>query len=96
MSKKDYKLGDHKIQKENISLPNPYSDEIEHFDNQIDELVDKIYRKDGDVKIVEPKKYKSNEETEFLFVDTEENLKVLKEHLEEEKVTEIAIDLEAH
>jgi len=40
--------------------------------------------------------YKTSEETDFLFVDNQENLDILKLHLEEERVKEIAIDLEAH
>ena len=51
---------------------------------------------DGKLIEIETKKYKPTEDTDFLLVETEENLKVLKTHLEEERVLEIAIDLEAH
>jgi len=51
---------------------------------------------DGKLISIEAEKYKSTEDTDFLLVESEENLKVLKTHLEEERVLEIAIDLEAH
>ena len=51
---------------------------------------------DGKLISIEADKYKPAEDTDFLLVESEENLKVLKTHLEEERVLEIAIDLEAH
>ena len=51
---------------------------------------------DGKLISIEAEKYKPTEDTDFLLVESEENLKVLKTHLEEERVLEIAIDLEAH
>ena len=52
--------------------------------------------KNGKVVTIEAQKYKTAEETQFTFVDTEKELEVLKSHLEEDRVLEIAIDLEAH
>jgi predicted FMN-binding regulatory protein PaiB len=52
--------------------------------------------KDGKLVTIEVEKYKAAEETPFLFVETEKDLRVLKSHLEEDRVLEIAIDLEAH
>jgi exosome complex exonuclease RRP6 len=69
-------------------LPNPYLAEIETYDNSIDNL-------EFDLQVT-PEKYKLAEETEFLYVETVEDLKTLKDHLNEERVLEIAIDLEAH
>ena len=43
-----------------------------------------------------PEKYKPAEETDFLFVDSEEHLATLRNHLNESRVVEIAIDIEAH
>ena len=43
-----------------------------------------------------PEKYKPSEETDFLFVDSEEHLSTLRNHLNESRVVEIAIDIEAH
>ena len=43
-----------------------------------------------------PEKYKPSEETDFLFVDSEEHLATLRNHLNESRVVEIAIDIEAH
>jgi len=40
--------------------------------------------------------FKSLDDTEFLYVDSVENLKILTDHLKEKEVKEIAIDLEAH
>jgi len=45
---------------------------------------------------VTPEKYKPAEETDFLYVDSEDKLATLRDHLNEERVLEIAIDLEAH
>jgi exosome complex exonuclease RRP6 len=69
-------------------LPNPYLAEIETYDNSIENLEFNLQ--------VTPEKYKLAEETEFLYVETVEDLKTLKDHLNEERVLEIAIDLEAH
>lgn len=69
-------------------MPNPYLPEIEAYDNSIDS-------QEFDLQVT-PEKYKLAEETDFLYVETVEQLQTLKDHLNEQRVIEIAIDLEAH
>ena len=38
---KNFALEDHKMQEEAMSLPNPYKFEIENFDNQVDDELEK-------------------------------------------------------
>ena len=45
---------------------------------------------------VTPQRYKGLEDTPFLFVETEEQLKELQAHLSEDNVKEVAVDLEHH
>ena len=85
-------LGAHRQQQKMKSLPNPYKAEIERNDQEVDAQLDDA---DGLLKI-EPKAYEPLEQTEFLYVDTVEQLEELTNHLKEERVLEIAIDLEAH
>ena len=41
---KNYALVDHKIQETSVSLPNPYKVEIENFDNEVDDEIDRLYK----------------------------------------------------
>jgi hypothetical protein len=51
-------------------MPNPYSEEIESFDDKVEDFVEKLYKgKNGEIDQVVPQMYKTSEETEFLFVD---------------------------
>ena len=45
---------------------------------------------------VEPQRYKGLENTPFLYVETEEQLVEMRDHLMEESSSEIAVDLEHH
>ena len=74
------------------SLPNPYKAEIEKNDQDVDAQLENA----KDLVKMEPIAYKPLEQTEFLYVDTVEQLEELTNHLKEERVIEIAIDLEAH
>ena len=74
------------------SLPNPYKAEIERNDQDVDVQLENAQ----DLMKIEPIAYKPLEQTEFLYVDTVEQLEELTDHLQEERVLEIAIDLEAH
>lgn len=82
---KQFEFGDHKTQEYAKSLPHPYKFEIESFDNSVDDLT---------FDSVVPQKYKTLEETPFLFVDSSESLHEMAAHLATS--SEIAIDLEAH
>jgi len=83
------KLGDHKLQTGVEPLPHPYVNEINDIDNEVTE---------SDVlpTSVKAQMYKGVDATPFLFVETEEQLKELKEHLCEESIKEVAVDLEHH
>lgn len=62
---KQYKYGDHKLQKDQQSLPHPYMQEIEDYDFKV-----KV-RSDFPIKI-QPRKYAGLDQTAFLYVETEE------------------------
>lgn len=79
-----YSLSDVKSQDKFTSLSHPYKQEIERFDNSIK----------AETGPIEAIKYDLLDKTPFLFVDSEETLADLVNHLSASE--EIAIDLEAH
>ena len=85
---KSYALGDHKRQKDQKVLPHPYQGELEDFDQDVS-------MKDLPTE-VKPQKYLGLDNTLFNFVETEDQLKEMAEHLALESSREIAVDLEHH
>ena len=83
-----YTFGEHKMQKDQKSLPHPYQRELEDYDNE-------VQMRDYPVKIV-PRKYLGLDNTPFLFVENEDQIRELAEHLGLEDTKEIAVDLEHH
>jgi len=86
---RNFAYGDHKQQKGQASFPNPYTPEIEAFDQSIGE--------DGKLASLVPDvatEFKPLENTTLTFVDTEEKLAKACEVLS--SVTELAVDLEHH
>ena len=89
MKFKDYQFRGHKIQQDQKSLPHPYQQELEEFDNE-------VTLTDYSTKAVIPQKYAGLDNTPFMYVDTEELLVQMRNHLSDESVKEIAVDLEHH
>lgn len=84
---REYTIKDCKDQEKQQSLPQPYQKEITDFDTNLS--ADQIKRG-------EPVKPIDVDQTKFEYVDTLEKLEALRDHLLQEDVTEIAVDLEAH
>eukprot|EP00347_Sterkiella_histriomuscorum_P018705 403344491 len=84
---RQFQLGDHKQQKDAVSLSHPYYQEIEEFQEEV-----------GNMQTLQeeivPQKYKALEDTPFEFVDDEEKLDEMVKILSGSR--EIAIDLEHH
>lgn len=70
-------------------MPHPYQKELDLFDNS-------LAMEDYPRKAVIPQKYLGLDNTPFLYVETEEQLAEMRDHLSQESVREIAIDLEHH
>jgi exosome complex exonuclease RRP6 len=70
-------------------MPHPYQKELDLFDNS-------LAMEDYPRKAVIPQKYLGLDNTPFLYVETEEQLGEMRDHLSQESVREIAIDLEHH
>jgi hypothetical protein len=83
-----FAFGDHKRQKDQKSLPHPYQRELEDYDNE-------VALKDLPNQVV-PRKYLGLDHTPFLFVENEEQMREMAEHLELDSSREIAVDLEHH
>jgi hypothetical protein len=85
---KTFAFGDHKRQKDQKVLPHPYQQELEDFDLAVS-MMDLPTQ-------VKPQKYLGLDNTPFSFVETEEQLKEMADHLRLDSSREIAVDLEHH